>query len=63
MTVDELVGRLKWLERAGKIQGDTLIEVRDPEVSEPAMDAGSYGYVEVVDVLVTPSSIILLRES
>lgn len=55
MTIDELLEKIARAERAGKIDtsGDSVF-VRDPAVSEAAIEAGSSPWVEVDEILVIP---------
>lgn len=64
MDINELEDKLRRLRRAGKIDGTELVMVRNPDVSEGAMEAGSDGYHELEEVL-TPGDerIILLGET
>lgn len=63
MTVGELQDQLARLVRAGKITPDDTIEVRNPSVSEEAVEAGSNGYHEADEVLVPGDGrVVLLGE-
>ena len=63
MDINGLEDMLRRLRRAGKIDGSELVMVRNPDVSEAAMDAGSDGYHVLDDVLVPGDErIILLGE-
>lgn len=63
MSVEELMQKLRSLLRSGAITEDTIIAVRNPEVSEGAMSAGSDGYHDVEEVLVpSEERLILLGE-
>lgn len=64
MDVDEFETKLRALRRAGKIDGSETLAVRNPDVTEGAMSAGSDGYHEAEEVLVDTDSdrLILLGE-
>lgn len=64
MTADELLEDLGRKIRNGTISGDDTIVIRNPEVSEGAMSAGSDGYHEVEEILVPRDGrVILLGET
>lgn len=55
MTIDELVQKIKSAERAGKIvPTEDSVFIRNPEVSEEAVSAGSSPWMEVEEILVIP---------
>lgn len=60
MTVDDLLDKLISLKRAGKIDGDDTIVVRDINVSNAAMEAGSDGWVESDEILVPGDERVML---
>lgn len=63
MDIDELETKLRNLRRAGKIDGSEIVSVRNPDVSEAAMDAGSDGYHEAEEILVPQDGrVVLLGE-
>ena len=61
MNGEQLIDQLRRLERAGRIdlESDELV-VRDPNISDEAMDAGSNGYHELDEVLVPGDGRIIL---
>lgn len=64
MTVDELIDDLGRKVRNGTLSGDETVMVRNPEVSEGAIDAGSDGYHEADEVLIPRDGrVILLGET
>jgi hypothetical protein len=55
MTIDELLEKIKASERAGKIvTSEDSVFVRDPNVSQAAIDAGSSPWIDVEEILVVP---------
>lgn len=60
MTVEELMDDLKRKLRNGVITEDNEIVVRNPEISDDAMEAGSEGYHEVDEILVPRDGRIVL---
>lgn len=52
MTIDELLDKIKRAQRAGKIDGDDSVYLRDPDVSEGAISAGSSPWAEADEILV-----------
>jgi len=60
MTVDELGEHIKQLKARGRITGDTDVYVRDPNVSDEAIEAGSRGYVDLDEILVLDGEHLLL---
>ena len=63
MDIDELETKLRNLRRAGVIDGSETLQVRNPEISEGAMEAGSDGYHEVEEVLAPQDGrVVLLGE-
>ncbi len=63
MDINKLEDRLRLLRRAGKIDGSEMVMVRNPDVSEAAMDAGSDGYHEAEEILVPQDGrVVLLGE-
>lgn len=63
MTVEELITDLNRKMRAGAINAEDTIVVRNPDVSEGAMEAGSDGYHEADEILCPQDGrVILLGE-
>lgn len=63
MDIDELETKLRNLRRAGKIDGSEIVSVRNPDVSDGAMEAGSNGYHEADEILLPQDGrVILLGE-
>lgn len=62
MTLEELITKLNRLVKAGKLDPDEPVKIRNTAVSDEAMDAGSDGYVELSEVLVVNGSAYLLIE-
>lgn len=60
MMVQELIDDLKRKLRNGVIDESDEIQVRNPDVSEDAMDAGSNGYIEVDEILVPRDGRVIL---
>lgn len=64
MTAEDLINDLQRAIRDGRISRDTPIYVRNSDVSEAAMEAGSDGYAEAEDVLYPGDGrVVLLGES
>lgn len=63
MTAEELIKNLQRKIDLGRISPEDEIYVRDPYVSDAAMDAGTDGYHEVDEILVPGGRVILLGAS
>ncbi len=63
MTIEDLIEKLQRLIKAGKIDPENIVMIRNTQVSEDAMDAGSNGYTELDEVLVIEETVYLLIEA
>jgi hypothetical protein len=63
MTVTELVEELQRKLKNGSLNPDDVVELRDPEVSYDAMQAGSSGWTELEEVLPSGDGRALLKHA
>lgn len=63
MTVDDLINDLRRKVSLGTVSLDDTVEVRNPEVSEDAIEAGSNGYHEADEILVPRDGRVILLGS
>ena len=56
MTIEELIKLLQRAVEVGTASESDLVFIRDYTVSDVAMQAGSYGYVDLGEVLMIPES-------
>lgn len=52
MTIEELIEALHDAVRHGRVSAEDEVLIRNPQVSEEAMSAGSNGYATIAEVLV-----------
>lgn len=59
MDVQTLMQRLNQLLRAGKIEETSEVMVRNPHVSDRAIEAGSNGWIEADELLVAEGNFLI----